>query len=253
MVGVEGQVRYTLGGHELGATAGLFGYDDTAGTLLALNGWSLDDITGTATGRLPLAPMNSFIKFRQAPFTEPVRELDERAGYYARLDWRLPSRLTMNFTYYDNGGDMVAVDRLQWSWLTRFWNVGARLDLDDRTRIIGQVLYGSTYMGYPRGDSVWVDVDYNSAFLMASRTYGRATVSGRVETFATANEGFTPVENYSENGWAVTGDYKFALTRNVALLGEILHVSSNRPARILTSTAPHQAQTTAQASARFTF
>ena len=252
-VGVESAVRATVYDHELTATLGVFGGGDTAGTLLALRGWTMDDITSTATNRMALPPMNNFIRFRQARFTEPLRELDGRSGYYGRLDWRLPSRLAFNAFYYFNIGDLTSVDRLQWSWRTRFWNLGSRFDIDAHTWLIGQAVTGSTYMGYPRGDSVWVDVDFASAYLMAVRTFGRSTLSVRGDTFSTSNEPFTSSERYGETGWAGTADYKFALTRNVILLGEVLHVWSDRPARALTGADPRQSQTTFQASARLSF
>ena len=112
---------------------------------------------------------------------------------------------------------------------------------------------GSTYMGYPRGQSVWVDVDFTSAYLMATHTFGRSAVSVRGDTFSTANEPFTIIERYGETGWAATADYKFAVTRNVVLLGEVLHVWSDRPSRRLTGVSPRQSQTTLQASARLSF
>jgi hypothetical protein len=253
VVGLEGAARATVADNEFGATLGLFAGGDTSGTLLSLRGWTLDDVTSTATDRLPLPPLNGFITFRQAPFTEPLRELDGRAGYYARLDWRLPSRLALNAVYDDNGGDMTSVDRLQWSWDTHFWNLGGRLDIDDHTWLIGQAMTGSTYMGYPRGQSVWVDVDFASAYLMASRAYGRATVSARADTFSSSNRPASPIERYGETGWAATLDYKFALNHNVALLAEALHVWSDRPSRLAAGEDPRQSQTTLQASARLSF
>jgi len=253
VVGLEGSARLTVMDNEIGATVGVFGHDDTAATLLALRGWTLDDVTSTATDRLPLPPLNSFLAVRQAPFTEPVRELDGRAGYYGRLDWRLPSRVALNAVYYDNNGDMTSVDQRQWAWETRFLNLGGRFDVDRHTWLIGQAMSGSTYMGFKRGPSVWVDVDFASAYLMAVRGYGRSTVSVRADVFSTSNQPFAAPERYSETGWAATTDYKFALTQNVALLGEVLHVWSDRPSRILTGSDPRQSQTTFQASARISF
>ena len=254
VVGLEGSLRYTAFGNEVGATAGLFGDDDTSGTLLAFRGWALDDVTGTATDRIGLPPMNSFIRVRQGQVTEPVRELDGRVGYYGRIDWRLPSRLSLNAFYYDNGGDMTSVQTpLQWAWKTTFWNLGGRFDIDDKTWLIGQAMTGKTLMGFPHGDSVWVDVDFSSAYLMAVRALGPGALAVRGETFATGNDPASHVERYSETGWAATADYRYPVTRNIALLGEVLHVWSDRPSRVLTGVDPREAQTTVQASARLTF
>jgi hypothetical protein len=253
VVGLEGSASYTAWDHTVGATMGVFGYGDTAGALLAFRGWSLSDVTSTATGRLPLPPMNGFIQARQAPFTEPVRELDGRPGVYARLDWRLPSRLQLDAIYYDNAGDKISSDRQQWAWETRFWTVGGRLDLNAKTWLIGQAMTGSTYMGLARGNSVWVDVDFSSAYVQALHRIGSATLSARADAFATSNTPFTPQERYGETGWAATADYKYRLTANLALLMEVVHVWSDRPARDLLHEAPRQSQTTVQGAARLSF
>ncbi|HEX4096772.1 MAG TPA: hypothetical protein VHX64_08585, partial [Caulobacteraceae bacterium] len=47
VVGGEAKVTHRFGDQELSATFGLFGYDDTAGTLLAFRGWGLTDMKGT--------------------------------------------------------------------------------------------------------------------------------------------------------------------------------------------------------------
>ena len=71
-------------------------------------------------------------------------ELDHRWGWYAHGEWRLPSRVTFDALYYDNNGDKTAVRNVQWSWDTRFWNLGMTLDVDDHTRVLAQVLSGGT-------------------------------------------------------------------------------------------------------------
>jgi hypothetical protein len=251
--GGEATVRETVADHAFGASVGLFGYDDTAGSLLALRGWSFTDEKGTAFARIPLPPLNSFIDRRQAAFTEPVQNLDARLGYYVRLDWTLPSRLALNAVYYNNGGDKTSVDQHQWSWATRFWNLGARYDIDERTWLIAQAMTGQTKMGFSRGAGVWVDVDFQSAFLLATHSFGRGGITGRIDWFSTSSPLLNPREDYGEKGAAVTADYKFALTRNVTLLAEVLQVWSDRPARAVAALDADQSQTTVQASARLAF
>ena len=61
VLGGEATLHTSLGEHELTATAGLFGYNDTSGTLLSFRGWALHDEKATAFGHFPLPPLNNFI------------------------------------------------------------------------------------------------------------------------------------------------------------------------------------------------
>lgn len=251
--GIEASAHRAFAGHDLGATLAVFQANDTSGTLLSIRGWGLNDYQETWMSRLPLPPLNPFLKFRQAKVTEPVRELDDRVGAYARLDWKLPSRLAVNLFYYDNRGDRVAVDKLQWAWATRFWNLGATYDVDARTQLIAQALTGKTLMGFPVGRSVWVDADFSSAYLLATRRMLGGAVTGRVETFRVQDNNRLAVSDYDEHGWAATFAYRRPLSRRVTLLVEALHVASTKPERSLAGEAAKQDQTTLQASLRLGF
>jgi len=46
VVGVEGKVSHDFGDQAISATAGVFSFDDTAGTLLAFRGWAMDASVG---------------------------------------------------------------------------------------------------------------------------------------------------------------------------------------------------------------
>jgi hypothetical protein len=252
LIGAEGSVRRSFGAHELGATAAVFGYNDTAGTLLSFRGWSLNDVQATPNNVYPLPPLSPFLKVRQAPVTQPVMELDKRAGYYLRLDWRPPAPVAFNAVYLDNLGDKVAVHELQWSWKTRFLNLGANWAVDDNTEVLSQAMIGETLMGYPMPAGIWVDLDYSSAFLLATRHFGSHAVTGRVEYFRTHDRAPQYGDN-GENGWALTGAWRATLSAHAELVFEALHVASDRPTRLLAGLSPMQDQTTLQASARFTY
>lgn len=72
-----------------------------------------------------------------APFqdneTYPVWELDDKIGYYGRIDWTPPAPVSFNLFRYDNFGDRVSSREMQTSWRTRFWNAGAVAALGERT------------------------------------------------------------------------------------------------------------------------
>jgi hypothetical protein len=259
VVGGEGRIAHRFGEQEVAATAGLFGYDDTSGTLLTFRGWGLTDIKATAFGEFRMPPLDPYMRAHQAPATQSTAELDGRVGYYGRLDWRPVSPLSLDAFYYDNRGDKTSVQDHQWSWATRFWNFGAVLDLDEHTRILAQGMIGRTLMGYPGpGRAEWIDLGFSSAYLMASHDFGRSGLAGRVEYFATKDRNFHPAvddpdDDRGEHGWAITAAYRYELTRNARLMLELLHVRSRRPSLDEYGFDPLQDQTLLQSSVRLSF
>lgn len=260
VVGGEGRISHDFGGQQVSATVGLFGYDDTSGTLLTFRGWGLSDMKATAFGGFKLPPIDPYMANRQPPYTASTAELDGRVGYYGRLDWNPPGRFAFNAFYYDNRGDKISVDHaLQWSWATRFWNFGASYDLDENTRILSQVMTGQTLMGYPdSGDPEWLNLGFSSAYLLATHSFGRSGVTGRAEVFATHDRNFNPAtddpeDNRGEHGWALTGAYRYDVTRNARLMLEVLHVHGRRPSLDGQGVEPLQDQTLLQSSLRLSF
>ena len=259
VAGAEATVSHRFGEHEVSATGALFGDNDTSGTLLTFRGWALDDLKAGAFGGYPLPPLEQRYLIGQPPDTYPAREVDHRVGYYARLEWRPPGPASFNAFYYDNNGNKTGVDQDgQWAWATRFWNLGATLRLDDRTRILSQVMSGQTLMGFPNGRSVWYNVGFTSAYVLASHSEGRSTFAGRVDYFETNDRNFRPAtddvdSNWGEKGWAITGSYHFAVTPHANLFLEALHVQSDRPTRLQYGIPRKQPQTLVQSSLRFSF
>lgn len=248
--------RVLSNGMELGATLAVFDHNDTSGTLLSLRGWALDDVQSTAYGgqRLPaLLPRYRGIWRGQALTTIPVLELDNRLGAYARIDWRTGGPANFNLFYYDNAGNRTAVTNGQWSWDTRFVNIGASYDLDRRTRILAQYLNGETLEGFRTARGIWIDVGFSSAYVLAVRQVGKGSASARAEVFNTRDRTFQDRDDNNEHGWAVTGAYRYDVTPYATLKVEAMHVDSNRVGRIYRGTAAQQDQTVVQSSLRFHF
>lgn len=253
VVGLEASIRHDFGEQALGLTAGAFGFNDTAGTLLATRGWALDDIRAGAPGHYPLPPLSPFLSWVQAPITTPVESVDHRVGAYARFDWRVSDRLALDAFYYDNQGDMTGFDKFQWAWNTRFWNAGARLDLGGDTKLLAQLMSGETRMGYADPDP-WVDTRFQAAYLLVSHAFGGDALSGRIDAFQTLDRADEEYGDTREHGWAVTADYRKRLGAHANLLFEALHVFSDRPARADILGEPQtQAQTVLQAALRLSF
>ncbi len=253
VAGLELYASQALGDQTLGLTAGVFGADETAGALLSLRGWSLDDVEAGADSNFRLPPLGAFLQRRQSAFTTPVRELDGRAGYYGRLDWTVSPRLSLNAFLYDLPGDPTARDRLQWSWDTRFADLGARADLDADWSLLSQLMVGEAKMG-PQADDPWVQDDFAAAYVMAVRRFGDDAVSGRFDLFQTRDWADLIYGRTSEHGWALTADLRHPLTAHATGLLELLHVESDRPGPTpAQALSPYERQTLAQAGLRLSF
>lgn len=253
VVGVEGTLHASLGQHEVALTGGVFGFNDTSGTLLSFRGWALQDEKATGFGHFPLPPLNNFIKLLQQNETRSTIEIDHQPGFYGRLDWRPPWPFGIALFYYDNRGDPQAF-RLtgQWGWRTRFWNLGINADLGASTKLLAQGMTGSTIMGFEQHGVPWVHTFFRSAYVLVTRQMTeKLALTGRVELFGTREHGseMSPLE--SEDGWSTTAAVRYNLTRNLTAFVEALNVRSTRGTRADIGLAPFQAQTVFQASLRF--
>jgi hypothetical protein len=252
--GLEVSAKRTIGGHEVGLTVAGFSKNDTAGTLLSFRGWSLNDVRATLHGEYGLPPLSPFDASVQPGDTYPVRELDDRFGYYVRADWRPPAPVSFNAIYYDNLGDMLAVDADgQWSWYTRFLNVGMDWTPGENTEILAQALRGVTRMGYTAPAGRWIDVAFESAYVLATQTYGRNAATARLDYFKVDDHANPMYADLNENGWSATGAYRRAVSPNLTLFLEALYIDSKRPSRAYAGEVAKRRQTTIQALARFSF
>ncbi len=253
VVGVEGSASRALAGGRLSATLGLFGFNDTAGTLLAFRGWALHDQQAGAFSRTPLPPLGPDIAGAQPQWTTPTVEVDHRIGFYGRLEYQFIAPVTLSAFYYDNRGDPAAfTSNLQWGWRTRFLNVGARVDLGPRTRLLAQAMTGSTLMGREEDepDESWVDTRFRSAFLRLTQEIGPVALSGRFDWFDTRQRGEYVHSDDDENGWALTGAADWRVTDQAQFILEWLHVESERLSRLRLGLPAQQNQNVVQASVR---
>lgn len=250
VAGVEATASLPVAGHRAHATVALFGADDTAGTLLAFRGWALHDEKVTLFSKQQLPPLDSFMQYAQAKQTRPAEELDHRPGWYARLAWSPNDRLALNAFYYDNRGNPAAVNAgLQWGWRTRFADIGATWQAG-RLKLTAQALSGTTQMGFPMPSKLWVDTQFRSAFLLATRQTGWGSVSLRGEAFGTRGHGSVLGAATSEDGWAATLAARHPIGKHLTVLIEGLHVESDRAERARIGDPAHQRQNQIQLALR---
>jgi len=254
VLGLEGTVRTSIGDSMLGFTGAIFGFDDTAGTLLSFRGWALHNEKATVFGHIPLPPLNPFITLLQQHETRSFIEIDHRPGFYGRLEWRAPSAFGAALFYYDNRADPQAFKPSgQWGWRTRFWNLGINADLGPKTRLLAQGMTGSTIMGFrdPVTDKRWVHTRFRSAYVSVTQTLtDKAAVTGRIEAFRTHEMGseMSPLE--SEHGWSTTVALRYNIRDNLTGFAEAMNVRSRRGVRVNLGEDPFQPQTVFQLGLR---
>jgi hypothetical protein len=250
----EGKLEHRFGEQRVALTGAVFKHDDMAGTLLSYRGWAMHDVRMTVSNHFPLPPLSPSNAPYQAPRTNPFWEVDGRAGYYARIDWQTPWPVSVNVLRYDNRGDRLSGYELQTAWRTRFWNVGALASLGASTEARAQVLWGNTLVGPDTPYGVPVDVDFAAAYLLLSRTLGGGRLSARGDWFETHDNSFVASDDNNEHGWAGTLAYKHPVTHFADVIVELLHVESERPARLANAgVAPQQNQTQLQTALRVGF
>lgn len=254
--GAEATVRHDFGDHEVSATAAVFGWDDTAGTLLAFRGWALHGLTTGLHTAWKLPPLSPFMTGKQGDEDYPVRELDRRPGYYGRLEWRPPAPVVLSALYYDNGGNRRSVDaELQWAWETRFLNLGLQWQPDAKTTILAQAMNGETLMGYPyQGKGpIWINVGYRAAYVLARRGLGADALTARLDGFETTDRTLKAIDDNSEHGWAATLAWRHRLIDHFDLIVEGQHIRSSRAYRTYAGEPPRRSETVLQSALRASF
>jgi hypothetical protein len=233
VLGLEGRLETALGEHELALTGATFLHDDMSGTLLSYRGWALHDVRVMTNSDFPLPPLSASTAPYQAPHTSPFYEVDDRVGLYGRVDWRPPVPVALDAVYYDNRGDRVSSYEMQTAWHTRFWNLGAMASLGASTTARSQFMWGNTLVG---ADTPWgapVDVDFSAAYLLLTRQAGPGKLSLRGDWFETRDNSFVAGDNNDEDGWSAALAYRAPVHEHADVLVELIHVSSQRPARLL--------------------
>jgi hypothetical protein len=254
--GVEGTIRHDFGEHEVTATAAVFGWNDTAGTLLTFRGWALHGLTTGLDTEWKLPTLSPFMSNKQYDGTTPVLELDHRPGYYGRLEWRPPAPISLSAIYYDNGGSRVAVDRdMQWAWETRFLNLGLQWQANAKTTVLAQAMNGETLMGFPfqgRGP-IWINVGYRAGYVLVRRQLGEDALTGRLDAFRTTDRTLQTLDDNREHGWAATLAWRRRLASHLDLIVEGQHIESDRAYRQYEGERPRQDETVLQTALRASF
>lgn len=253
-VAAEAKLALTIGDSKLGVTAALLAANDTAGALLTFRGWALHDRTTLAFNSEPLPPLDSAIARFQAPATHPLLDVGpgfaRRPGYYLKFAWAPRAPVRLEIFHYDNRANPEAVNSdFEWGWHTSFEEAGADADLGSGTELKAQALTGRTLMGFPDDGVRWIHNRFRSAFVLLTRPFGSIRLTGRVDLFATRNQGSDVNQEYNEQGWSAMIAAKHEWDHVTGLL-EFLHLSSRRDGLEDAGLEPLQRQNQLQAEVR---
>ena len=163
-------------GFDVSLNAAAFGWNDTAGTVIAQRGWGLHDRQSTLFGRYANVgqPLHSLTLFYD--------DLDKRAGYYLGLSANYRGLLEARALHYDNRANLNAeAPKIQdAAWHTYFDSLGLRWTPSEEWTYIAQWLHGRTLVDYDLPHNAW---SFNADFVLASWQRDAMRYSARYDHF----------------------------------------------------------------------
>ncbi len=222
----------SLGGsHGFAVSLAAFGGNDPAGSLLAWKGWSVHDRQTRLGDKLPLPPLPQLgpggLFERQHPYVGPIREIDGRGGYYVNGDWRIGQRLLLRATRYDNRANPEAIAGGQYAWRTEFDHFGIQMTLPGDVGLIAQSMTGATVMGGIVDNAHVVDTEFDSRFVLVTRSFARHRLTLRYDHFELTQNDRTPEDNNPDFGHAWTVNYSVGLSDRASIAAEWLAIDTD--------------------------
>jgi len=216
--------------HELEVGAAVLAGADTSGALLAWRGWTLGDRLVTIGERMPLPPLASFEPGggfdRQHSGTTPTAELDGRPGWMARVRWSAGPRAGLQVWALDNAGDR-RLHRGEYAWRTQLIAAGVTLSAGPHFTLAADGMAGRTGMG--PADEAHVDIDFRTAYVLASFGGPRARLTGRYDVFRNVDRDHT-AEPDDDDGHAWTAAALWSPARRLRVAVEAARIVASRPA-----------------------
>lgn len=220
------------GAHTMSLQGALFIGNDPTGSLLAWKGWSVHDRQCRLGDKLPLPPLPQIqpgmMLEAQDPYVVPFREIDDRAGYYVDGEWRFNQQLLLRAMHYDSRADPTVRDDGQYIWPTRFEHIGAHVALPGEWELLFQWITGSTVMGPAINGFYAVDTEFDSKYLMLTRTVDRHRLSVRYDSLEVTENDQTPQDNNSEDGSVWAFAYLYEFSDKVSFGAESLSIKTDR-------------------------
>jgi hypothetical protein len=246
-IGTEVEARW-LGANsgylgDIALVAAAYGWNDSAGQLLAERGFGLSDRPSTLFSSLG-TPQITF-----------YHEIDRKPGYYGGLTWRHHDWLELRALRYDNHADPGAETLADlYAWRTRFWNLGARLEPNAHWTFIAQYLDGHTAVGADSAGAYQFYMDFRAAFALASFEWAHERLTARYDDFHTNQlSGFYygPPSDEDGRGWTFAWSHEYG--DHWQFVTEWLRVTSRFPPRLALGESDLQLSSQFQLAVRYRF
>ncbi len=201
-----------------GATA--FRGNDTLGTALAARGWTFGNRLTVYNEEIAVPPPDDR--------TKPIGyDLDHRLGFAERIRVQIPERAMLQFAHIDNRAELESgYHPPNVPWATRFNIISAEAGGTRPTTVAAEWARGSTAVGFPGGS---FRMDFDTAYILASRKTGRDRWTTRVERFSTHAHRRSPFDSSRESGHAYTVAWLRDLGEHLRGGLEYVRVTGNRP------------------------
>ena len=226
-IGLEAQVDWlgTRLGHsfDFQVTGAVFGWNDPAGTMLAMHGFALHDRQTTLFGRV--GALQTDLEMSKK---ELFHEIDGRPGFYVGAHARYLDRAILNVLHYDNRADPTAEspEIRDFAWKTRFDAAALRIETSNDWTVLLQGMQGDTAIN-PFMLLYW---EFDSQSALVAKRWGSQMLAAHYDWFKIEFE-HDPAASGSETGnaWAIAYSYDTGEHWRFAL--EWLRVESDVPTR----------------------
>ncbi|MEO8313542.1 MAG: hypothetical protein ABI645_01995 [Pseudomonadota bacterium] len=224
---------------DFGAHAAVFGWNDPAGVILALRGFSLNDRQTPLFGRIGTYAFGG--REQRVLFSE----IDNRPGYHAGVYAKSDIGVELRALHYDNRATptVYKASISDYAWWTRFNSLGARYDGPGGIAVIAQWLKGNTIAGpEPSGRS-----DFKATFVLVAREFGKHRLAVRYDDFNVWAAGMPSADDY---GHAWTLGWTWKLQQHVELAAEWLQIDSDAGNRAALGEPPEAREHSLQLAVR---
>lgn len=199
--------------------------NDPLGTIISWRGFAMHDRQSLHNDKLMFARYPTVIDqdlIFHPDYVEPFHELDGRLGYYLGAHLRYFNQTSIRYYFYDNLADPLELNEQRlYAWRTKFHSLALQHKFNGKTRIVSQLMTGSTAMG----DS-FVYVNFDAWYLMLSHQQDQHRYSIRFDRFIVKEDDAIPADVNSSDGYGLTVAWRYDLNRNWQL-GFEQHLNKN--------------------------
>ena len=235
-IGAEATLEWHSSGNDVTLNGALFGFNDTAGVLIADRGWNFDD---RAAGLFEKSRLPDAIAAHRTPplTTHLFREIDDTPGWYLDLSYEIDGKTGFEVMRYDNQADPARPR----AWHTAFWDLGFRRQIGAVT-LLSQAVSGSTFIR-PSAAS-FTATDFNAAYVLVGWDLDNWWLAARADLFQTRTRtaALSP-SPLSEDGHAFDATASWMPRTWLRLSAEYLLIEDTRAQRAIEGDAPHQTET----------